>query len=52
MDELFRDSPVFVPRSKWVPSSRLDEDAKRIAEMERKEGILDKEEAAEYVDVV
>lgn len=51
MDELFRDSPLFVPRSKWVPSSHLDEDARRIAEMEHKQGILDKEEAVDYIDV-
>jgi hypothetical protein len=25
MNELFRDSPVFVPGSKWLPSSHVDE---------------------------
>jgi len=31
LDELFYQSPVFVPGSKWVPSSHIDEDAKKIA---------------------
>ena len=31
MNELFRDSPTFVPGSKWVPSSHVDEVANRIA---------------------
>jgi hypothetical protein len=52
MDELFREHPLFVPWSHWVPSSHLDEDAKRIAELERKEGVLDKEKAVEYLDDV
>ena len=30
MDEPFRDSPTFVPGSKWVPSSQIEEDAKRL----------------------
>lgn len=34
MDELFRDSPTFVPGSKWKPSSHIDMDAKEIAEHE------------------
>ena len=50
MDELFRDSPWFVPGSKWVPSSHLDEEAKRIAKKEREEGVLGKEQAAEYLE--
>lgn len=35
MDELFEKSPVFVPGSHWVPSSHLDEDAKRIERGEK-----------------
>jgi hypothetical protein len=31
MDEMFYNSPTFVPGSKWVPHSHLDEDARRIA---------------------
>lgn len=34
MDELFYESPTFVPGSKWVPHSHLDEDAQRIAKGE------------------
>jgi sugar porter (SP) family MFS transporter len=34
LDELFEKSPTFVPGSKWVPSSHIDQDAKRIAEKE------------------
>ena len=52
MDELFREHPLFVPGSHWVPSSHVDEDAKRIAELERKEGVLGKEKAVEYLDDV
>ncbi|OQO15232.1 hypothetical protein B0A48_00615 [Cryoendolithus antarcticus] len=32
MDELFEESPWFIPGSKWVPSSHVDEDARRVAE--------------------
>lgn len=35
MDELFRESPTFVPGSHWRPSSHVDEDAKEIAGKER-----------------
>ena len=31
MDELFRDSPTFVPGSKWAPSSYVNELAREIA---------------------
>lgn len=31
MDELFRDSPTFVPGSHWSPSSHVDEDAQKLA---------------------
>lgn len=31
MDELFRNSPTFVPGSKWKPSTHIDEDAEQIA---------------------
>ncbi|KAH8637778.1 hypothetical protein IG631_05548 [Alternaria alternata] len=31
MDEMFYNSPTFVPGSKWVPHSHLDDDARRIA---------------------
>ncbi|KAJ5806834.1 general substrate transporter [Penicillium riverlandense] len=34
LEELFKKSPVFIPRSKWVPSSHIELDAKRIAEKE------------------
>jgi len=39
MDELFRDHPLFVPRSHWQPSSHIDEDAEMFAE--RKKSIED-----------
>jgi len=32
LEELFEKSPTFVPRSKWVPSSHVELDARRIAE--------------------
>jgi hypothetical protein len=51
MDELFRDHPLFVPGSKWVPSSHLDEDAREIAKREKDAGILSNEDAAEYVEM-
>ncbi|KAK1065513.1 hypothetical protein LTR74_007877 [Friedmanniomyces endolithicus] len=35
MDELFRDHPTFVPRSHWVPSSHIDEDALVYSKRER-----------------
>ncbi|KAK3071494.1 hypothetical protein LTR53_008504 [Teratosphaeriaceae sp. CCFEE 6253] len=35
MDELFRDHPTFVPRSKWQPSSHIDEDALVFAKREK-----------------
>lgn len=38
MDELFRDSPTFVPGSKWKPSSHLELDAERIAQEEALKG--------------
>jgi hypothetical protein len=31
MDELFRDSPTFVPGSKWTPSSDVNDLARDIA---------------------
>ncbi|KAF7158658.1 hypothetical protein CNMCM6106_005448 [Aspergillus hiratsukae] len=34
MDELFYNSPTFVPGSHWVPSSHIDEDARKIADVE------------------
>jgi len=40
MDELFRESPTFVPGSKWKPSSRVDEEAMEIAKHERDAGVL------------
>lgn len=50
MDELFRDCPLFIPRSKWQPSSHLDEDARDIARKEREAGELSKAQEAEYVE--
>lgn len=50
MDELFRDHPLFVPGSKWQPSSHLDEDAREIAQKERKAGVLSEEQGAEYLE--
>lgn len=35
MNELFRDSPTFVPGSKWVPSSHVDEVADDIAKHDK-----------------
>ena len=52
MDELFRESPLFVPGSKWLPSSHVDEDARDFAKREREAGVLDKTQAAEYLDSV
>lgn len=50
MDELFRDCPVFIPGSKWQPSSHLDEDAREIAKREREAGVLGKDQATEYLE--
>ena len=50
MDELFREHPIFVPGSKWLPSSHVDENAKMIAQRERQEGMLGKEHTAEYLE--
>ena len=52
MDELFRDSPTFVPGSKWVPSRDLDEDAQQIAQKggvkaEHAENVQELEQAVE-----
>ena len=38
MNELFRDSPTFVPGSKWKPSSHIEEEAAEIAKQEREAG--------------
>lgn len=45
MDELFRDSSIFVPGSKWQPSSHIDEDAERIARLEKDSGVFGEEKA-------
>lgn len=52
MDELFRESPTFVPGSHWKPSSHVDEDAEEIARHEREIGVLGKASAgaAQYVE--
>ena len=47
MNELFHDSPTFVPGSKWVPSSHIDEDARMLAEGGGKAAEV-KEERVEY----
>lgn len=52
MDELFRDHPVFVPGSKWVPSSKVDEVAREIGRKERDSGVLGKGREAEYLEDV
>lgn len=52
MDEMFRDHPLFVPGSKWTPSSHVDEDAREIAKRERAEGVLAKEKADEFIEAV
>ena len=49
MDELFRDSPTFVPGSHWKPSSHVDLDADQIADLEAKKG---RDSVAEYVEHV
>jgi len=41
---MFRDSPTFVPGSKWQPSSHLDESAQEIAKQERDAGVMGKSE--------
>ena len=38
MDELFHDSPTFVPGSNWKPSSHIDMDAEQVAEYEANMG--------------
>ena len=38
MDDLFYNSPTFVPGSKWVPRSHLDALAREIADQEAQEG--------------
>ena len=48
MDELFRYSPTFVPGSKWVPSSHVDELASDIAE----HGKSTKDGQVEHLEVV
>ncbi len=50
MNELFRDHPLFVPGSKWVPSSEVDESAKVIARQEGLAGVASKEKMAEFVE--
>ena len=50
MDELFRDHPLFAPRSKWQPSSHLDEDAREIAKREREADLIAKDKAVEYLE--
>lgn len=37
MDELFYQSPFFVPGSTWKPRSHIEEDAQKIAEEEKAE---------------
>lgn len=49
MDELFRESPTFIPGSHWRPSSHVDEDAQEIAGKER--GGLHPRSAQEVEDV-
>lgn len=50
MNELFRDHPLFVPGSKWQPSSHVDEDAREIAKREREAGLIGKDKAAEHLE--
>lgn len=50
MDELFRDHPLFVPGSKWQPSTHLDEDAAEIAKRERQAGLAAKGQDTELVE--
>ena len=38
-DELFRESPTFVPGSKWVPTSHLEDDAREISKQEKEAGV-------------
>lgn len=49
MDELFRDSPTFVPGSHWVPSSHVDADAEEIAGGHVEKG---KMVEADYIEAV
>ncbi|KAK5173461.1 uncharacterized protein LTR77_002142 [Saxophila tyrrhenica] len=50
MNELFRDHPLFVPGSKWTPSSHVDDSAREIAKQEGLAGVLSKEKETEYVE--
>ena len=52
MNELFRDHPLFVPGSKWRPSSEVDERAQRIAKQEGEVEALNKDDGAEYLEGV
>lgn len=51
MDELFRDSPTFVPGSKWVPSSHVDEVADDIAKRDKHGGGGTVEHVEGFVDM-
>jgi hypothetical protein len=51
MNELFRDSPTFVPGSKWVPSSHVDEIADDIAKRDKHSGDNTVEHVEDLVDV-
>jgi sugar porter (SP) family MFS transporter len=48
MNELFRDSPTFVPGSHWQPSSHVDEDAKQFAN-KAEGGVMHAETVAEEI---
>ena len=50
MDELFRESPTFVPGSKWVPSSHVDDTAEDIAR--REQYGYGKDSVADHLEVV
>lgn len=52
MDELFRDSPTFVPGSHWKPSSHVDDDANEIATHKGPKADFARVEEAEYVENV
>jgi hypothetical protein len=51
MNELFRDSPTFVPGSKWVPSSHVDEVADDIAKRDKHGGESTVEHVEDFVDI-
>ena len=51
MNELFRESPTFVPGSKWVPSSHVDEVANGIAKRDKHGGDGTVEQIESFVDV-